>query len=123
MTVDDVIQKLRAKGYTVSDMALPNAPGGRVVVLEKYVFDVGPLKGHVADVGIHFPPDFPLTGPTGFDTNPAVRPGNGTNAIHAPRIWPTGSYWSRPFPEWNASSKDLSAILGWFHRAVMLAPP
>jgi hypothetical protein len=123
VTLDEVIQQLRAKGYSVSEIPLPGVAGGRVLVLEKYAFDVGPLKGLTADVGIHFQPDFPLTGPTGFDTNPAVRPGNGNNAIHAPRIWPPGAYWSRPFPEWNASSKDVAAILAWFHRAVMNAPP
>lgn len=102
----------------------PELLPGDVLAFE-YEVEVGPRAGELVKLGLKPPPDFPMTPPGGPLVSPRILPinlqqgsGHPLGAVHYAETGglqdPEGNweYWSRPFPNWPTSSRDVRAYLG-----------
>lgn len=93
-------------------------------VVFDYVVETGPHAGKTFRLGLVIPPDFPMTAPTGPYLSPEVHPINSQHGPHPTagvhkdqaRVFDSAAggswqYWSRPFPEWQNSKRNVAAYL------------
>ena len=117
------IDQLRALGYEPSVVQIPD------IVAFPYEIEVGPLAGETIMLAFKVPRDFGLTPPSGPLVSPHVMPitngaggGHPHGAVHPAGVGglndPGGTwqYWSRPFPNWPNTSRDVAAYLTHIRR-------
>jgi len=117
------IEQLHALGYEPNVLQIPD------IVAFPYEIEVGPLAGETITLAFKVPPDFALTPPSGPLVSPHLLPitngGGGAHphgAIHPAAVGGlsdadgTWQYWSRPFPNWPRTSRDLAAYLTHIRR-------
>jgi hypothetical protein len=93
-------------------------------VVFDYVVETGTHAGKTFRLGLVVPPDFPMTAPTGPYVSPEVHPINSQHGPHPTagvhkdqaRVFDSAAggswqYWSRPFPEWQNSKRNVAAYL------------
>ncbi len=79
-----------------------------------YVIPVGARVGTTITVGLTAP-DFPINPPGGVHIRPRIQhPGD--NAHHTSPLGPDWIYWSRPYPDWPQSARDISDYLAHLRR-------
>jgi hypothetical protein len=112
-----LITELAELGYNART-PMPEHPD--FVVID-YTVEVGPLVGDVVEIGRKVPPDYPLSAPGGVLVRPHLLPMN-TNGGEHPYAGvhpcetggindPNFQYWSRPVPNWHATSRDARALI------------
>ena len=109
------VQQLRDMGYE----PVESSTNG---VYFDYTIPVGQLVGKKVLLGFEVPQTFPLNCPTGpnfsehllpLNTNGGSHPLNGVHIStqHSPSLPANWQYWSRPFPEWNNTKRDVKSYL------------
>jgi len=106
MAADDFIGQLKVLGYEVT-MADQYA-------LFPFCVPIGRLIRQEVRLGLFAPADFPLTPPPGPHVSPRIDHPHG--ACHASHLGPDWVYWSRPFPGWSASTRDVRAYMAHVRR-------
>ena len=66
---------------------------------------IGLIAGQEVRLGIDVPGDFPATPPSGPHVSPRV--GHPGGAVHASPFGPDWEYWSRPFLDWQKTSRTV----------------
>jgi hypothetical protein len=75
----------------------------------EYAVVVGAHVGATVRIGLQAP-DFPINPPGGVHVCPRIQhPGD--SAHHASPLGPEWIYWSRPYPDWAGSRRDLDDYL------------
>lgn len=106
MALHDLRDALQAAGY---DAAID----GEFVTFP-YVVPVGPHAGTTVTIGLSAP-DFPINPPGGVHVRPRIQhPGD--NAHHASPLGPDWIYWSRPYPDWARSARDVDDYLAYVRK-------
>ena len=102
MAAVDFINQLQALGYETQELA-----HGMVGII--YTVPVGENSSNVVELAFQISNDFPMNCPPG----PHFKSGRivgwkepGTN-IHSSPLGGDWRYWSRPFPDWNRSQKNV----------------
>ncbi len=93
-------------------------------VIFDYVAETGTYAGKAFRLGFVVPVDFPMNAPTGPYISPEVHPikpehgPHPTYGVHKDqaRVFDTAAggfwqYWSRPFPEWQNSKRNVAAYM------------
>lgn len=113
MAVDDFVSQLRALGFEPS-------VGTENFVSFDYEIRIGPLRGRQIRLGFQNPEQFPLNPPGGPCVSPRLLPLQGGSTpplegVHAlsatldpDEEW---EYWSRPFHEWEKTSRSATDYL------------
>jgi hypothetical protein len=106
--------QLRALGYAVEQVA-----EDRIVF--PYIPQVGKFRGTSIVLGLLLNNDFPANSPAGPHIKPRLLPLKSGGAhpdggIHDSPFGPEWEYWSRPFPNWNESSKTVEIYMEHIHR-------
>ena len=110
MSRQDFIDQLNALGYVVEDR-------GEDRISFPYDVPVGTFLGKKIHLGFAVPSDFPATSPSGPHVSPRLLPLNNTSkehpagGIHESPFGPDWEYWSRPFPEWNKTSRTVKTYM------------
>lgn len=111
MPIEAILSQLQALGLN------PTHHGdGRVTF--PYRVPVGRFQGQAIELGLKFPGDFPLNPPTGPHVKPRLLPLNNQQVPHpnggiheAREFGEDWEYWSRPFPDWPHSARDVRAYM------------
>src|SRR4051812_42281558 len=121
------LEQLRGLGYEPTVMQMPD------IVAFPYEIEVGPLVGETITLAFKVPADFPMTPPSGPLVSPPLLPLNNGGAHPHGAIHPastgglndpngTWQYWSRPFPGWPQTSRDVAAYLAHIRRLLDTLP-
>lgn len=112
--------------------------GHRPIVIEgdfvHFEFEVplGPLTACTIEIGFNVPGDYSVTPPSGLLVRPHLlpigvggeHPHGGVHAAASGGVQdPSWQYWSRPFPEWQRSTQDASALMGHVRGLLRTLPP
>ena len=73
---------------------------GRRFAVFTYTIEIGSRAGHVVEVGLEVPGDWPMSPPPGPHLHPRLDHPHG--AVHASPLGPDWAYWSRPAQQWPA---------------------
>lgn len=106
MGPDDFLDQLKQLGY---ELAMADQ-----YALFAFEVPLGRLIGDEVRLGLFAPADFPLSPPPGPHVSPRINHPDG--ACHASHLGPDWVYWSRPFPEWNRSTRDVRAYMAHIRR-------
>jgi hypothetical protein len=106
MAKSEFINGLQELGYKTSEQ-----DGNKVYI--EYTAPVGKNIGKKALLGFIVDNSFPMNCPTGPHFKGLdgdwIHPPNNVNDSEFGSGW---KYWSRPFPEWNASDRTVKSYLG-----------
>lgn len=106
MAHQQLIEELAAHGI---EGRIQTGDGNAEFVCFDYQVPVGEHVGEVVRVGLQAP-DWPVNPPGGPHISPRIQhPGD--NAHHASPLGGGWIYWSRPFPEWTDSPRNVDEYL------------
>ena len=110
MARQDFIDGLKAIGYQ------PELRDGGLVAF-RYIIPVGKFAEKEISLGFAVNDDFPLNPPGGLHVSPCLLPhktqggSHPTCGIHNSPFGSSWQYWSRPFPEWAKTKRDIRAYM------------
>lgn len=104
------------------------APGAPNHIVFPYTVTCGSFEGTEVRLGLHIPPDFPMTAPSGPHVFPILFADDGTGQVprggvhlnHDPTFaqhfggeW---QYWSRPYPNWSGGKNPVATYMAFIKR-------
>jgi len=101
---DEFLRQLRAEGHEV---AMHDG-----IATFGFTIPIGSRIGEEIRVGLHVPPDFPLSPPPGPHLSPAIQHPDG--AVHGSPLGTEWCYWSRPFQGWASSTRTVREYMAHF---------
>jgi hypothetical protein len=104
MGPEEFAQQLRTLGY--NDVKQQ----GSIVTLP-YTIPIGSLIGKNISLGFTVPANFPMEPPGGPCVDPPLGHPNGSLRPE-PSVGPNFEYWSRPFPNWPSTPRDVATYMG-----------
>jgi len=113
MAAIDFVNQLKVLGYTTQE------PSSDKVYFE-YTVEVGSNKGKKVLMGFENLNDFPMNAPHGPHFKP-IDEGwrNPTGGVHASNFGGGWVHWSRPFNEWNKTSRTVKEYLAHIRNVFM----
>jgi len=116
MAAIDFIKQLKALGYETQEPS-----PGRVCF--EYSVEVGSNRGKKVLMGFENLNDFPMNAPHGPHFKPIdsgwINPTGAKPGVHASRFGAGWVHWSRPFKEWNRTTKTVKEYMAHIRNIMM----